>query len=274
MAFGISGTTSTNQALLSEGTHQAGLAKTLSQLSSGLAINSAADNPSGAAIAAFLQAGVNGTDQATRNDIDAENAANLAQGASQSVEGGLQTLNSLSIEAGNGLLSSSDLQDIQTEANQVTQQINTVSSETNFNGVNLLQGSNVTVQSGANEGSTTTLSTPSVSAASLGVSNLDLTSFTGEQNAIGAAQGAIQTLTTQQAQLGAQQVSINEDIDNNNTLSVNLQASESSIADLNVGQASTQASSNAIQSQIATSVVAQLQADNSAYAGIFANHLA
>lgn len=274
MGFGISGTTSTNQALLSQGTHQAGLTKTLAQLSSGLAINSSADNPSGAAIAAFLQAGVNGTDAGTQNDINAANAANVAQGASQSIEGGLQTLNSLSIEAGNGLLSSSDLQNIQGEANQIVQQANTVSTQTNFNGVDLLQGSNITVQSGSNEGNTTTLSTPNVTSASLGTSSIDLTSFNGEQNAIGAVQGAIQTLTTQQAQLGAQQVSINEDIDNNNVLSVNLQASESSIADLNVGQASTQASSNSIQSQIATSVVSQLQADNSAYAGIFANHLA
>lgn len=263
-----------SQSLLELNSSQKSLQKSFEQLSSGSAINSAADNPSGAAIAAFLQAGVNGTDQGTQNDISAEDAATVAQGASQSIEGGLQQLNSLAVEAGNGLLSPSDLQDLQTEANQITQQINTVGSQTNFNGVNLLQGSNLTVQSGSPEGNAVNLQTPNITSASLGVSNVDLTSFNGAENAIGQAQGAIQTLTTQQAQLGAQQVSINEDIDNNNVLSVNLQASESNIADTNVGQTSTNANSSAIQSQIATSVLSQLQADNSAYAGIFANHLA
>lgn len=274
MALSVTGATTQSQSLLELNTSQQSILKAYEELSSGSAIPTAAANPSGAAIAAFLQAGVAGTDQGTQNDIEAADAANVAQGAAQSIQGGLQQLNTLAVEGSNDLLSPSESQDLQTEANQITQQINTVASQTSFNGTDLLQGTNLSVQSGATEGTVADLQTPGISAASLGVSGIDLTSTSGAESAIGSAQGALGTLTTQEAQLGAQQVSLNEDIDNNNTLSVNLQASESNIADAGVAGAASSASASAIQSQIATSVVSQLQGDNSAYAGIFANHLA
>jgi flagellin len=274
VAFGIASSTAANQTLLNQGAHQTSLLNSFNQLSSGLAIQSAADNPSGAAIAAFLQAGVNGTDQGTQNDIEGEDALNVAQGATQSIEGGLQQLNTLGVEASNDFLSPSEQNDVQIEATQITQQINTVGNQTQFNGVNLLQGANLNIQSGADEGATVNVQTPGITASSLGVSGLDFTNTAGAENAIGAAQSAINTLGNQQAQLGAQQVSINEDIDNNNILSTNLQASESNIADTDVGQAVTSANSSGILSQIATSVLAQMQGENSLLSGIFANHLA
>ncbi len=274
MAFGIGSSTAASQTLLNQGLHQNSLLKSFNQLSSGLAIQSAADNPSGAAIAAFLQAGVNGTDQGTANDVNAENALNVAQGATQSIAGGLQQLNTLGVQAASDFLNPAEQNDVQIEATQITQQINTVGNQTQFNGVNLLQGTNLNVQSGATEGATVNVQTPAITSSSLGVSGLDFTNTAGAENAIGAAQGAIDQLAQQQAQLGAQQVSIGEDIDNNNVLSTNLQASESNIADTNVGQSSTNANTSGILSQLATDVLAEFQAHSSQVSGIFASHLA
>lgn len=273
MALAVSGTSS-NQALLQLNSAQSTILKASQQLSSGQAINSSADNPSGAAIAAFLQAGVNGTDQATQNDLNAQNAVTVAEGTAASVESNVQTLNTLAVQGGNGLLTQSDQNIISNEAQQVTQQINTETSQTQFNGVPLLQGNSVTVQSGANEGNTTTVNTPNTSAGSLGLESLNFSSQSGSEAAISGVQNAIQNLGSQQAELGSQQVAIGEQINNNNVLSNNLQASESNVADANVGQASTKQNAGSIQSQIATSVLSTLQKDNSGYTAIFANHTA
>jgi len=274
VAFGIGSSTAANQTLLNQGLHQNSLLKSFNQLSSGLAIQSAADNPSGAAIAAFLQAGVNGTDQGTGNAVNAENALTVAQGATTSITSGLQQLNSLAVQGSSDFLNAGERQDLQVQANQITQQINTVGNQTQFNGVNLLQGSNLTVQTGSIQGATVNVNTPAVNSNSLGVSSVDLTSTNSSENAIGQAQGAIDQLAQQQAQLGAQQVSINYDIDNNNILSTNLQASQSSIADANIGQSSTNANTSGVLSQLATDVLAQFQAHSSQVSGIFASHLA
>jgi flagellin len=274
VAFGITSSTAANQSLLYQYETQSSLQNSFEQLSSGSSIPNDADNPSGAAIAAFLQAGVNGTDQGTQNDINAENALNVAQGALSSVQGGLQQLNTLGVEAASDFLNPSEQNDVQIEANQITQQVNTVSNQTSFNGVNLLQGTNLNVQGGATEGATVNVQTPNVTSTSLGVSGLDFTSTSGAENAIGAAQTAIQNLGTQEAQIGAQQVAMNYDIDNNNVLSTNLQASESSIAGANVGQVSTGANTSGILGQVATSVLSEMQGENALLSGIFANHLA
>jgi len=135
-----------NQALLNLNRNQQSLGKLVNQLSSGLRVNTAADDPSGLAIAVNLQDQSAGFDTANLNVQDASNAANVADGALSTVTSILQRVRSLAIEAANTITSPTDRQALQAEVTQLLQEINQISSATNFNGQPLLDGSHAGFQ--------------------------------------------------------------------------------------------------------------------------------
>ncbi len=126
--------------LLNLDRNQQAFEKTVSQLSSGLRINSAADDPSGNAIATNLTSKVGGLQQAVNNVQNGVNALNVANGALKAVQDILVRINNLLVEANSDINSSADLQDIQTEISSLLTEINTIGQKTNFNGLNLLNG--------------------------------------------------------------------------------------------------------------------------------------
>jgi flagellin len=111
------------------------------RLSSGLRINSAADDPSGLAIASSFATKVAGLDQGVQQIQDANNALTIADGAMATMSDILQRMRTLVVEASSDVESQSDLNDIQSELNQLTLEINTISENTTYNGRNLLDGS-------------------------------------------------------------------------------------------------------------------------------------
>jgi flagellin len=135
-----------NQALLNLNRNQQSLGKLVNQLSSGLRVNTAADDPSGLAIAVNLQNQAAGFDTANLNVQDATNAANVADGALSTVTSILQRVRGLAIEAANTITSATDRAALQAEVTQLLQEINQISSATNFNGQNLLDGSHAGFQ--------------------------------------------------------------------------------------------------------------------------------
>lgn len=135
-----------NQALLNLNQHQGALGKLVNQLSSGLRVNTAADDPSGLAISVNLQDQAAGFDTANLNVQDATNAANVADGALSTVTSILQRIRSLAIEAANTITSATDRSALQQEVGQLLQEVNQISSSTNFNGQNLLDGSHAGFQ--------------------------------------------------------------------------------------------------------------------------------
>jgi flagellin len=134
---GISGIGSSLNSLYS---NQLNLLQSANQLSSGNRITTAAVDPSGLAIYNALESQASGFDQGSLNAQDALNATNVAEGGAQSITGILGSLNTESVEASNGLLSSSDSAALQAQATQQIQQINTIAQNTTFNGVQLLTG--------------------------------------------------------------------------------------------------------------------------------------
>ncbi len=124
---------------------------------------------------------------------------------------------------------------------------------------NYIPGGAVQVNSGVSEGSTVPISIGSVSAYNLGISNLSVGDLLMNQGSEGLVDNALQTVISQRAQLGAQIVALNEQNANSSILQINLTASESSIRDLNVGQAVSQFTQQQILVQIGTSVLAQMQ---------------
>jgi flagellin len=135
-----------NQALLNLNANQATLGKLVNQLSSGLRVNTAADDPSGLAIAVNLSNQASGFDTANLNVQDATNAANVADGALQTVTTVLQRIRSLAIEAASTVTSFTDRQALQDEVQQLLQQVNQIASNTNFNGQALIDGSHAGFQ--------------------------------------------------------------------------------------------------------------------------------
>ena len=126
--------------------NQGSLEGAVAHLSSGLRINSAADDPSGLAIATNLQTQVYAFQQASSNVQDANNAAQVAEGALQTETAILQRIRSLAVEASSSINSNSDNQNLQAEISQLILEINRISQNTNFNGQALLDGSHAGFQ--------------------------------------------------------------------------------------------------------------------------------
>ena len=116
------------------------LATSLQRLSSGLRINSAKDDAAGMAIADRMTSQIRGLNQASRNANDGISLAQTAEGALDSVTSALQRMRELSVQAANATNSASDRAALQDEVEQLVQQINTVATQTSFNGVKLLDG--------------------------------------------------------------------------------------------------------------------------------------
>ncbi|MBV8639542.1 MAG: hypothetical protein JO322_15800 [Candidatus Eremiobacteraeota bacterium] len=421
-----------NNVQLNLNNNQNALRNVVNQLSSGLRINSAADDPSGLAIATNLQTQVDGYNQAVQNVQNANNAAQVASGALQTTTDILQRIRDLSVEAASDINSNSDRQNLQVEVSQLLLEVNRISQNTNFNGQALLDGShagfqaevnatvNVTAntalstngnlnvkginygflaatvtgvggnagfnttsggvqgitakgkgtvdgtielqvintgvsiavqetfvdsatgkvcvsatlyhgqispgatakntvanafdnvniqlgsfttadvgttayikvsqnvaaltnpdhpalsfQSAADEGDVIQIGIQATNTSTLRVSNINLALSAanapslGAEDAIGQIDNALQTILNQQAQLGAVIVRLNEDASNDNVAAVNLQASESSIRDLNVGAATTEFTKLQILVQVGTSVLAQSNSNAQTVLGLF-----
>jgi len=117
------------------------LDQALERLASGLRINSASDDAAGSAIASKMEAQVRSLGVAIRNSNDAVSLTQTAQGALGEIENMLQRMRELSVQAGNSTLNSSDRTQIQAEVDQLSAEIESIASKTNFNGNKLLDGS-------------------------------------------------------------------------------------------------------------------------------------
>jgi flagellin len=144
----------------------------IERLSTGLRINHAADDAAGSAIASKMESQVRSLGVAIRNGHDAISMTQTAEGALGEMENILQRVRELSVQAGNNTLSASDRTAIQQEVDALTDEINDIASATNFNGVNLLDGSTTSVnfQVGANASDSLTVDLQSSSASDLGLS--------------------------------------------------------------------------------------------------------
>ncbi|MDX6525241.1 MAG: flagellin, partial [Gaiellales bacterium] len=113
---------------------QTSLSKSMQKLSSGLRINSAADDAAGLAISEKMRSQINGTAQAQRNAMDGISLVQTAEGAYNEMHSILQRVRELAVQAQNGTLSSSDTTAIDQEVGQLTAELTRISGNTQFNG--------------------------------------------------------------------------------------------------------------------------------------------
>ena len=143
----------------------------MERLSSGLRINSAKDDAAGLAISTGMQSQISGINQAVRNSNDGISMAQTAEGSMDEMTNILQRMRELSVQAANDTNSSENKASIQQEVDQLYSELDRISQTTQFNGTNLLDGSNssTTLQIGANSGESLTFTIESVTTASLGL---------------------------------------------------------------------------------------------------------
>ena len=187
-------------------TSQSSLSQALQRLSSGLRINSAADDAAGLAISNQFTTQINGTNQAVNNANDAISEAQTAGGALSTLTNNLQSIRTLAVESANGSNSASDRAALDQEVQQQIAEITRIASQTQFNGQNVLDGSSGTTvyQVGANVGDTISVNlaqgvradqigqvasstSAAVSTTALSGSNLTIQVGTGTAIAVGAS---------------------------------------------------------------------------------------
>ncbi|WP_057736938.1 flagellin [Liquorilactobacillus uvarum] len=173
----------------------------LAKLSSGSRINKAGDDAAGLAISEKMKGQIGGLSQATRNAQDGISLIQTAEGALNETHSILGRMRDLTVQSENGTLSDDDRSAINKEYSALSDEIDRISSTTEFNTKSLLTGdtsesdgkSTFTFQIGANAGQTMSVEIGNMSASALGVSGLnlsqassDLTKSTAFQSAIAA----------------------------------------------------------------------------------------
>jgi flagellin len=231
------------------------LQKSMERLSSGYRINRAADDAAGLAISEKLRGQVSGISQAMRNTQDAVSLVQTAEGALHEVHSMLQRMRELAVQYKNGSLSSDDRMAIQSEVNQLQDEINRIGDQVQFNGVDLLSSpGTITFQVGAMDGEVITVSTVSLGAA-VGSAAFGLTP-TGAGD-IGEIDTAINNVSAQRAQFGAVQNRLDHTLANLATYHENLVASESRVRDADMAQEMVNFTKLQILQQAGTSMLAQ-----------------
>ena len=138
--------------------NQSALSSSIERLSSGLRINSAKDDAAGQAIANRFTSNIKGLTQAARNANDGISVAQTTEGALSEINNNLQRVRELTVQATTGTNSQSDLDSIQDEIKSRLDEIDRVSGQTQFNGVNVLaKDGSMKIQVGANDGQTITI---------------------------------------------------------------------------------------------------------------------
>lgn len=229
------------------------LAKNLEKLSSLQRINRAADDAAGLAIAERFNTQARQQQVEIGNLQSGLNAAQTADSGLSTQQDAVQRIRELSVQASNGTLSDDQRAALNTEAQQLIEQINDTGANTTFNDQNLLDADRtIDLGAGGNQ-----LELEASNAASLGVDSVDLSTQAGAQAALEATTQAQNALDENRSNVGAQSNRFESAISNLENSRVNALDAESRIRDLDVAQASIERSRNDVLLQSGLSSLVQ-----------------
>jgi len=243
------------------------MTQTMERLSTGQRINSASDDAAGLAIASKMTSQIRGLDQAVRNGNDAISMLQTADGAMVEVSNMLQRMRELSVQGGNGTLSSSDLTALNTEFVALRTEIDRIADNTQWNGDNLLDGSAgtagvITFQVGYEADQTITadvgdlnLAAGDILAADL--SAITITTATLANTQVTALDAAIAGIDSKRATLGSTINTLEFAVDNLANVSQNTSASRSRIQDADYATETTELARTQIIAQAGTAMLSQ-----------------
>ncbi len=235
------------------------MAKSTEKLSSGYRINRASDDAAGLSISEKMRNQIRGLDRASANAQDGISLIQTAEGALNESHAILQRMSELCVQAANDTNVSTDRSAIQQEIGQLTEELTRISTTTQFNKKNLLDGtlSGAKLQIGANENQSMAVSIGNTSATALGVGNVQVTDFDTASGNITTVQTAITKLSDIRSKLGAVQNRLEHTVANLDTTSENTQAAESRIRDVDMAKEMVSFSKYNILAQAGQSMLAQ-----------------
>ena len=240
------------------------LVKNLQSLATGSRINRAGDDVAGQSIMQGLTTQNRGYSQANENIGDGISMLDTSDSALGSIQEDLQRVRELTVQGQNGTLSSQEKDAIQSEINSRVENINSISKNSTFNGVNLLKpSSDISVQSGANDGDQTTVIKAANTLNDTGV-NIDVAATTGGSiganssfalsdlniggslksysgnttataNPMSGLDQMIDNVSRMRSELGASRNSLDSTMDYNDNYNTSLQAAKSQIGDADIG---------------------------------------
>ena len=230
------------------------------RLSSGLRIATAADDAAGLGISERMRADIRSYSVASRNAQDGISLVQTAEGALSEVSDILGRMRELSMQSANGTLSATDRTTLDTEFQQLVEEVDRIAGTTAFNGVQLLDGSNtsISIQVGIDGGSNDVISVTAadVAATTLGVN--------GNISTTGAATGMLSTIDTaidrvnaSRGTLGAQQNRLDSTLRSLANVRENTSAAESRIRDVDVAMETADLTRNSILQQASTAILGQ-----------------
>ncbi|WP_305798190.1 flagellin [Frigoribacterium sp. CFBP 13729] len=242
------------------------LSKSLEKLSSGLRINRAADDAAGLSISEGLRSQVGGLTVAARNAQDGISVVQTAEGGLTEVHSILQRVRDLAVQAGNDSNNADARSAIKTESDALGDELNRIAASTNFNGINLLDGSaDLTFQVGA--GSTAAsdqigvdLTAANIATIGAAVKALDFTTAAGAVGATGTIatiDGHIKDVSTSRSALGAVQNRFEHSIASTNVAKENLTAAGSRIRDVDMAEEMVKYTRSNVLSQAGQAMLAQ-----------------
>ena len=235
------------------------LQKSTEKLSSGYKINRAADDAAGLSISEKMRSQIRGLNKASDNAQDGISLIQVAEGALNETHSILQRMNELATQAANDTNTSVDRQSIKDEIKQLNEELDRISSTTQFNKQDLLTGGfSGKLQVGALEGQTMDVKISlAVSAKGLNVSAVEVSTNAKAGVAMQSIQDAIESVSKQRSKLGAIQNRLEHTINNLDTNAENTQAAESRIRDTDMADEMVQYSKNNILSQAGQSMLTQ-----------------
>ena len=243
------------------GTVSSALQKSTEKLSSGYKINRAGDDAAGLSISEKMRSQIRGLNRASDNAEDGISLIQVAEGALNETHSILQRMNELATQAANDTNTTTDRNAIQKELTQLTSELDRIYSTTQFNTMNLLDGTftgkNLQVGSLSGQVIGISISKMNASALSLTADNVKVSTNALAGTSMSRIQAAIDTVSTERSKLGALQNRLEHTINNLDTTSENTQAAESRIRDTDMASEMVEYSKNNILSQAGQSMLAQ-----------------
>ncbi|MEI5638174.1 MULTISPECIES: flagellin N-terminal helical domain-containing protein [unclassified Pseudoalteromonas] len=235
------------------------LSTSYQRLSSGLRVNSAADDAAGLQIGSRLESQMKGLDQAARNANDGISIAQTAEGALEETTSMMQRMRVLAIQSANGSNSADDRAALQKEFAELNKEIDRVADTTTFGGVNVLDGSyaeNFQVGADANQVISVQITT-AMDSTGLSTTGLSIGTAATAQAAITGLDASLKAVNDVRADLGAKQNRFSSTIRNLTNVSENVAASRSRIMDADFAKESASLARNQVLQQASSSMLAQ-----------------
>ena len=239
------------------------LGTAMERLSTGKRINGAKDDAAGLAIATSMTAQIKGMNQGVRNSNDGISLAQTAEGALNEVTNMLQRVRELAVQSASGTYQdATDRAYMQTEVDELTQQLDQIITNTKFNGVQLFDGTvaTVTVQTGANGSDTVDLTMAdltSLAASGGAAGSYDVSTATAANTLLGTLDTELDSISSARATLGAGMNRLESVVNNLNDNITNLSDARSRIQDTDYSTETTQMAKAQILSQASTAMIAQ-----------------